>query len=38
MDKQGFEIALSLPEDSESEFREKVFDQIAIDNLKSENG
>ena len=34
-DKQGIAIALTLPEDDESQIREKVFDQIPIDNLKS---
>ena len=29
---------MSLPEDDESQFREKVFDQIAIDDLKNEDG
>ena len=37
-DKQGIAIALSLPDDDESQIREKVFDQIAIDDLKSNDG
>ena len=37
-DKQGIAIALSLPEDDESKIREKVFDQIALDDLKSDDG
>ena len=36
-DKQGIAIALSLPEDDESQIREKVFDQISVDDLKSDN-
>lgn len=36
--KQGIAIALSLPEDDESQIREKVFDQISINDLKSEDG
>ena len=34
-DKQGIAIALTLPEDDESQIRDKVFDQIPIDDLKS---
>ncbi|MCG7877704.1 MAG: hypothetical protein N0C90_15405 [Candidatus Thiodiazotropha endolucinida] len=37
-DKQGIAIALSLPEDDESQIREKVFDQIPIEDLKSVDG
>ena len=37
-DKQGIAIALSLSDDDESQIREKVFDQIAIDDLKSNDG
>ena len=37
-DKQGIAIALSLPEEDESKIREKVFDQIPLDDLKSEDG
>ena len=37
-DKQGIAIALSLPDDDESQIREKVFDQIAIDDLKNNDG
>lgn len=37
-DKQGIAIALSLPEEDESQIREKVFDQIPIDDLKSDDG
>lgn len=36
--KQGIAIALTLPEDDESQIREKVFDQIQINDLKSING
>ena len=37
-DKQGIAIALSLPEDDESKIREKVFDQIPLEDLKSYDG
>ena len=37
-DKQGIAIALSLPEEDESQIREKVFDQIPVDDLKSDDG
>ena len=37
-DKQGIAIALSLPEEDESKIREKVFDQIPLDDLKSDDG
>ena len=36
--KQGIAIALSLPEDDETRIREKVFDQISIDDLKKFDG
>ena len=36
--KQGIAIALSLPEDDETHIRDKVFDQISIDDLKSDDG
>ena len=31
-------IALTLPEDDESKIREKVFDQIKLDDLKKDTG
>ena len=37
-DKQDIAIALTLPEDDESKIREKVFDQVPTDDLKSEYG
>ena len=37
-DKQGIAIALSLPEEDESKIREKVFHQIPLDDLKSDDG
>ena len=37
-DKQGIAIAMSLPEEDESKFRENVFDQIPLDDLKSDDG
>ena len=37
-DKQGIAIALSLPEDDESKIREKVFDQIPLEDFKSYDG
>ena len=37
-DKQGIAIALSLPDEDESKIREKVFDQIPLDDLKSDDG
>ena len=37
-DKQGIAIALSLPEDDESQIRQKVFYQIPVDDLKSDDG
>ena len=37
-DKQGIAIALSLPEDDESQIRKQVFDQIPVNDLKSDDG
>ena len=37
-DKQGVAIALSLPEDDKTQIREKVFEQISLDDLKKEDG
>ena len=37
-EKQGVAIALSLPEDDDSQIREKVFSQVKLDDLKKENG
>ena len=37
-DKQGVAIALSLPEDDKTQIREKVFEQISLDDLKKEGG
>ena len=36
--KQGIAVALSLPDDDENKIKDKVFDQIALDELKNENG
>lgn len=36
--KQGVAIALSLPENDESQIREKVFDQLNLEDLKKETG
>ena len=36
-DKQGIAIALAKPEDDESQIRDKVFDQVPIDDLKNED-
>lgn len=36
--KQGVAIALSLPEESETKIREKVFDQIELAELKKDDG
>ena len=36
--KQGIAVALSLPDDDENKIKDKVFDQIALDELKDENG
>lgn len=37
-EKQGVVIALSLPKNDKTQIREKVFDQISIDDLKKEDG
>ena len=37
-EKRGVAIALTLPEEDESKIREKVFDQIKLDDLKKETG
>ena len=34
-EKQGVVIALSLPEDDESQIREKVFSQVKLEDLKN---
>ena len=36
--KQGIAIALSLPDDGESDIREKVFDELTSDKLKADDG
>ena len=36
--KRGVAIALTLPKDDESKIREKVFDQIKLDDLKKDTG
>ena len=36
--KQGIAVALSLPEEDESQVKDQVFDQISLDDLKSEDG
>ena len=36
--KRGVAIALTLPEDDDSKIREKVFDQIKLEDLKKETG
>ena len=36
--KQGIAVALSLPEDDEHQIKDKVFDQIFLDHLKSDFG
>ena len=36
--KQGIAVALSLPDDDENKIKDKVFGQIALDELKDENG
>ena len=36
--KQGTAIALSLPPESSSNIRDKVFEQLTITDLKAENG
>ena len=37
-EKQGIVVALTLPEDDESQIREKVFDQLRLDELKGYDG
>ena len=37
-DKQGVATALPLPEDDKTQIREKVFEQISLDDLKKEDG
>lgn len=37
-EKRGVAIALTLPEDDDSKIREKVFDQIKLEDLKKETG
>ena len=37
-EKQGFVIALSLPENDKYRIREKVFSEIKLDNLKRKDG
>ena len=37
-DTQGVAIALSLPGDDKTHIREKVFEQISLDDLKKEDG
>ena len=36
--KKGIAVALSLPEDDEHQIKDKVFDQISIDDLKGDFG
>ncbi|VDI76728.1 Hypothetical predicted protein [Mytilus galloprovincialis] len=36
--KRGIAVALTLPEDDESKIREKVFDQIDLEDLKKDTG
>ena len=36
--KHGMAVTLSLPDDDENEIKDKVFDQIALDELKDEDG
>ena len=36
--KQGIVVALSLPEDDNTRIREKVFDQISLQDLKTDDG
>ena len=36
--RQGIAVALSLPEDDEHQIKDKVFDQIPLDDLKSDFG
>ena len=37
-DKRGVAIALSLPEEDKNRIREKVFEQIKLDDLKKDDG
>ena len=37
-EKQGIVIALSLPKGHKNQVREKVFEQISLDDLKSDDG
>ena len=37
-EKQGIAIALSLPDESESNIREKIFDELPVSTLKAEDG
>ena len=37
-DKQGVAIAFSLPVDDKTQIREKVFEQISLDDVKKEDG
>jgi len=37
-EKQGIAVALTLPENDETQIREKVFDQLHLDDLKSYDG
>ena len=36
--KHGIAVVLSWPDDDENKIKDKVFDQIALDELKNENG
>lgn len=36
--KQGIAIALTLPDNDSKNIREKVFDEISVDNLKKDDG
>ena len=37
-DKQGLAIALSLPEDDSSSIRDKIFNELSLENLKKQGG
>ena len=37
-EKQGILVALSLPDDAECGIRERVFDEVSLDDLEKENG
>ena len=37
-DKQGIAVVLSLPEEDENQIKDKVFDQIPVDDLKDDSG